>query len=141
MNRPPVGLSLLFQYHSCQGPCTRWHSLSPKEKMFQFKLCGKKKKKKKPQTQDTGALAGFSTDKPRKARRGFQNCPFNCGTSIKAPKWGRLGRTLAHLTDTANTHHLYSCKKRERSKFPQMKRVCSLRLYRHSPTVLFFRLH
>lgn len=34
VNRPPVGLSLLFQYHSCQGPCTRWHSLSRGRRCF-----------------------------------------------------------------------------------------------------------
>lgn len=126
VNRPPVGLSLLFQYHSCQGPCTRWHSLSPREKMFQFSLG---EKKKKNQTQDTGALAGFSSDKPpeRRKRRGFQKkkkpALFNCGTSIKASKWGRLGGTLAHQTDTPNTHHLYAgLLKKERSKFLKMKR-------------------
>lgn len=88
------------------------------------------KKKKKNQTQDTGALAGFSSDKPpeRRKRRGFQKkkknpALFNCGTSIKASKWGRLGGTLAHQTDTPNTHHLYAgLLKKERSKFLKMKR-------------------
>lgn len=46
VHRPPVGLSLPVQYHSCQGPCTRWHSLSPPlEKMFQFRLGEKTKHK------------------------------------------------------------------------------------------------
>lgn len=89
----------------------------------------KNEKKKKNQTQDTGALAGFSSDKPpeRRKRRGFQKkkkpALFNCGTSIKASKWGRLGGTLAHQTDTPNTHHLYAgLLKKERSKFLKMKR-------------------
>lgn len=131
VNRPPVGLSLLFQYHSCQGPCTRWHSLSPREKMFQFRLSEKKTKHKTQGLWQVSALTN-----PEK--RGLPKCSFNCGMSIKVSKWGRLGGTLTHQTDTSNTHHLYSrLLKKERSKFLQMKRVGSLHLYLHSPTPSF----
>lgn len=95
--------------------------LDPREKMFQFRPLRKKEKKKKkkktsPQTQDAGALAGFSSDKPRKAK-GVPKCSLNCRTSIKASKWGRLEGTLAHQTDTPNTHHLYTrlLKKKDQS--------------------------
>ena len=119
VNRPPVGLSLLFQYHSCQGPCTRWHSLSPREKMFQFSLGGKKKKKKgkknpKHKTQGLWQVSALTNPQKGKREGGSKKkkkrkpALFNCGTSIKASKWGRLGGTLAHQTDTPNTHHLYA---------------------------------
>ena len=119
VNRPPVGLSLLFQYHSCQGPCTRWHSLSPREKMFQFSHGGKKKKKegkKTPNIRHRGSGSFQLWQTPRKAKekgvpkkkKKRKPALFSCGTSIKASKWGRLGGTLAHQTDTPNTHHLYA---------------------------------
>ena len=72
VNRPPVGLSLLFQYHSCQGPCTRWHSLSPREKMFQFSLGGKKKKrrgKKNPKHKTQGLWQVSALTNPQKGKR------------------------------------------------------------------------
>lgn len=89
VNRPPVGLSLLFQYHSCQGPCTRWHSLSRREKMFQFRLGGEKKKNKH-KTQGLWQVSALTNPE----KRGVPKCSFNCGTSIKASKWGRLGGNL-----------------------------------------------
>lgn len=147
VNRPPVGLSLLFQYHSCQGPCTRWHSLSPREKMFQFSLG--EKKNKKPNTRHRGSGRFQLWQTPRKAKE--KGVPkkkknpalFNCGTSIKASKWGRLGGTLAHQTDTPNTHHLYAgLLKKERSKFLKMKRGLFPAFIpppnSHSPTPSFF---
>lgn len=75
-----------------------------------------KKEKKKSQTQDAGALAGFSSDNPSQKSKGVPKCSFNCRPSIKASKWGRLGGTLAHQTDTRNTHHLYSRLLKKRKK-------------------------
>ena len=38
-----------------------------------------------PQTQDMGALAGFSSEKPRKARRGSKNVLSTVGRPSKHP--------------------------------------------------------
>lgn len=93
---------------------------------------GKKKQGQKPNTRRRGLWQVSALTNPqsppkksreRERERGVPKCSFNCRTSIKASKWGRLGGTLAHQTDTPNTHHLYSGPvEKERSKFLQMKR-------------------
>lgn len=119
--------------------------------MFQFKLGrkkgGKKKKtkegeRKKTQTQDAGGLWQVSRflkkkKKKKEARAGFpKNALSNCGTSIKASKMGtfrvgvlgRRGRNLGTSDNSEHTPPLFRgrggrpVKKRDRSKFAQMKR-------------------
>jgi len=88
--------------------------LEPREKMFQFRL----REKTKHKTQGLWQVSALTNLKKEKEReRGVPKCSFNCRTSIKASKWGRLGGTLAHQTDTPNTHHLYSrlLKKKDQS--------------------------
>lgn len=118
--------------------------------MFQFKLGlkkkGKKKKtkegerKKNPNTRHRGALAGSSLlKKKKKKRRGqaSQKMLFQTvGRPSKRPKWGRLGwgcwrgggRNLGTSDNSEHTPPLFRgrggrpVKKRDRSKFAQMKR-------------------
>lgn len=111
--------------------------------MFQFRFwIGKKKKKHK---QDAGALAGFSSDNPppptppkkERVREGrVPKCSFNCGTSIKESKWGRLGETLAHQTDTIiHTIFILSWLKKRKIKVSADEGNPSLHLHPlHSPS-------
>lgn len=87
----------------------------------------KKKKKTKHKTQGLWQVSALTNPQKGEREGGSKKkknpALFNCGTSIKASKWGRLGGTLAHQTDTPNTHHLYAgLLKKERSKFLKMKR-------------------
>lgn len=73
-----------------------------------------KKKKAKHKTWglwQVSALTNLKKEREKEEEEGggaSKKCSFNCRTSIKASKWGRLEGTLAHQTDTPNTHHLYS---------------------------------
>lgn len=96
-------------------------------------------RRKKNQTQDAGALAGFSPDKPRKARPSktlFQLWDVHQSIQIGTFR-GNLGTSDRH---SLYTPPLFWAVKKERSKFLQMKRVCSLHLYPHSPTPSFTKL-
>ena len=111
--------------------------LEPKGEDVSIQPRRKKKKERKKKTKhktqglwqvsaltnpQKGEREGGSKKKKKKKKK-RKPALFNCGTSIKASKWGRLGGTLAHQTDTPNTHHLYAgLLKKERSKFLQMKR-------------------
>lgn len=93
VNRPPVGLSLLFQYHSCQGPCTRWHSLSRERRCFNS-ASAKKKKKTNTRRRGSGRFQRWQTQKSE----GFQNALSIVGRqSIQMGTFrGNLGTSDRH---------------------------------------------
>lgn len=101
--------------------------LEPKGEDVSIQPRRKKKKKTKHKTQGLWQVSALTNPQKGEREGGSKKKKnpdlFNCGTSIKASKWGRLGGTLAHQTDTPNTHHLYAgLLKKERSKFLKMKR-------------------
>ena len=118
--KTPCGAFIAISISFMSRPLHSLTQLEPKGEDVSIQPRWKKKKKKgkknpKHKTQGLWQVSALTNPQKGKREGGSKKkkkkrkpALFNCGTSIKASKWGRLGGTLAHQTDTPNTHHLYA---------------------------------